>query len=59
MYDQLLAEQVASSRVPYVENPEQFYRMPDEYKELVVHQMMAHTEGSCRALTTISSCFTQ
>ncbi|WP_394824099.1 Phenylacetic acid catabolic protein [Pendulispora albinea] len=28
-----------------VEGPEQFHRMPDEYKELVVHQMMAHTEG--------------
>lgn len=45
MYDQLLAEQVESGRVQYVEGPEQYDRMPDEYKELVVHQMMAHTEG--------------
>ena len=45
MYDQLLAEQVSSGRAQYVENPEQFDRMPEEYKELVIHQMMAHTEG--------------
>jgi ring-1,2-phenylacetyl-CoA epoxidase subunit PaaA len=45
MHDQLLAEQVESGRTLYVEGPEEFERMPDEYKELAVHQMMAHTEG--------------
>lgn len=28
-----------------VEGPEQFHQMPDEYKELVIHQMKVHTEG--------------
>jgi ring-1,2-phenylacetyl-CoA epoxidase subunit PaaA len=28
-----------------VNNPEEFSRMPDEYRELVVRQMMVHTEG--------------
>lgn len=28
-----------------VEGPEQFHAMPDEYKELVIHQMKVHTEG--------------
>lgn len=46
MYDQFRAEQVGSGRVPCVEKPEQFDRIPEAYKELVVHQMMAHTEGA-------------
>jgi ring-1,2-phenylacetyl-CoA epoxidase subunit PaaA len=45
MHDTLLAEQVESGRAQWVEGPAQFERMPDEYKELVIHQMMAHTEG--------------
>jgi ring-1,2-phenylacetyl-CoA epoxidase subunit PaaA len=45
MHDRLLAEQIESARVQFVEGPEQFERMPDEYKEFAVHQMMAHTEG--------------
>jgi len=45
MHDATLAEQVESGSARYVEGPEQFERMPDEYKDLVVHQMMAHTEG--------------
>jgi ring-1,2-phenylacetyl-CoA epoxidase subunit PaaA len=45
MHDTRLAEQVESGRAQWVEGPEQFERMPDEYKELAVHQMMAHTEG--------------
>lgn len=45
MYDRVLAEQVETGYVAFVENPEQYGRMPDEYKELIVHQMMAHTEG--------------
>lgn len=45
MHDTLLAEQIESGRTQWVEGPEQFERMPDEYKELAVHQMMAHTEG--------------
>jgi ring-1,2-phenylacetyl-CoA epoxidase subunit PaaA len=45
MHDRILAEQVESGRARFVEDPEQFHRMPDEYKELAVHQMMAHTEG--------------
>lgn len=45
MYDQVLADEIESGRRQYVEGPEQYDRMPDEYKELVVHQMMAHTEG--------------
>jgi ring-1,2-phenylacetyl-CoA epoxidase subunit PaaA len=45
MYDKLLTEQVESGHAQWVEGPEQFERMPEEYKELVVHQMMAHTEG--------------
>lgn len=45
MHDRVLAEQVESGRVLFVEGAEQFERMPDEYKELAVHQMMAHTEG--------------
>jgi ring-1,2-phenylacetyl-CoA epoxidase subunit PaaA len=45
MHDAQLAEQVESGRAQWVDGPEQFHRMPDEYKELVVHQMMAHTEG--------------
>lgn len=28
-----------------VENPEQFQKMPEEYKSLVIRQMMVHTEG--------------
>lgn len=28
-----------------VNNPEEFSRMPDEYRELVIRQMMVHTEG--------------
>lgn len=28
-----------------VEGPEQFHQMPEEYKELVIKQMMVHTEG--------------
>ena len=45
MHDQVLAEQVETGRAQYVEGPEQFERMPQEYKDLAVHQMMAHTEG--------------
>jgi ring-1,2-phenylacetyl-CoA epoxidase subunit PaaA len=45
MHDRLLAEQIESARLQFVEGPEQFERMPEEYKELAVHQMMAHTEG--------------
>jgi ring-1,2-phenylacetyl-CoA epoxidase subunit PaaA len=28
-----------------VDGPDEFARMPEEYRKLVVHQMMAHTEG--------------
>lgn len=28
-----------------VENPDQFFRMPKEYQDLVIRQMMVHTEG--------------
>ncbi|WP_207213820.1 Phenylacetic acid catabolic protein [Sorangium cellulosum] len=45
MHDRILAEQVESGNARWVEGPEQFERMPEEYKDLVVHQMMAHTEG--------------
>jgi ring-1,2-phenylacetyl-CoA epoxidase subunit PaaA len=45
MYDERFAEQVELGKIAQVEDPAQFSRMPQEYQELVVHQMMAHTEG--------------
>ncbi len=45
MHDRVLAAGVESGAIAFVENPEQFARMPQEYQDLVVHQMMAHTEG--------------
>ena len=45
MHDQVLAQRVESGIQTFVEDAEQFSRMPEEYRDLVVHQMMAHTEG--------------
>jgi ring-1,2-phenylacetyl-CoA epoxidase subunit PaaA len=45
MHDQVLAERVESGIQTFVDDAEQFSRMPQEYQDLVVHQMMAHTEG--------------
>lgn len=45
MHDRVLAERVESGVQTFVEDAEQFSRMPEEYQDLVVHQMMAHTEG--------------
>jgi ring-1,2-phenylacetyl-CoA epoxidase subunit PaaA len=45
MHDIQLADQVESGHVRWVEGPDEFARMPEEYQGLVIHQMMAHTEG--------------
>jgi ring-1,2-phenylacetyl-CoA epoxidase subunit PaaA len=45
MHDTALADSVLSGVRRFVDGPAEFERMPAEYKELVVHQMMAHTEG--------------
>ncbi|MGP4000249.1 Phenylacetic acid catabolic protein [Streptomyces sp. 8N706] len=37
--------QTTAEPVPVVETPEEFHRMPEEYRELAIHQMMVHTEG--------------
>jgi ring-1,2-phenylacetyl-CoA epoxidase subunit PaaA len=31
--------------IPVVENPQQFAKMPKDYRDVLVHQMLAHTEG--------------
>jgi len=45
MHDREFAEQVVSGRVQFVADASHYDRMPEDYKDLVVHQMMAHTEG--------------
>lgn len=45
MTNNRLAEQILSGERQFVEGPEEFEQMPDEYQELVIHQMMVHTEG--------------
>lgn len=42
---QTIAEDVLAETKPCVDGPEEFARMPSEYQELVVRQMMVHTEG--------------
>ncbi|MFF4951404.1 Phenylacetic acid catabolic protein [Streptomyces chattanoogensis] len=37
--------ETTAETVPVVETPEDFRRMPEEYQELAIHQMMVHTEG--------------
>ncbi|MEN9578511.1 MAG: hypothetical protein RJA70_1520 [Pseudomonadota bacterium] len=39
------AQGVQSGRIRFVEGPAELARLPGEYRELVVRQMMVHTEG--------------
>lgn len=45
MKNSALVDQVLSGAKQFVQGPEELAQMPDEYRELVVHQMMIHTEG--------------
>jgi ring-1,2-phenylacetyl-CoA epoxidase subunit PaaA len=45
MTDQTIADDVLAGTKQFVEGPEEFARMPAEYHDLVVRQMMVHTEG--------------
>ncbi|MGR6872570.1 Phenylacetic acid catabolic protein [Pseudomonas sp. HK3] len=41
----MMTEAILTKEKVLVENPDQFFKMPKEYQELVIRQMMVHTEG--------------
>jgi ring-1,2-phenylacetyl-CoA epoxidase subunit PaaA len=53
----LVANQDAEAKPVVVRDIEEFRRMPDEYKELVIHQLRAHTEGELTGADDYTSIF--